>query len=76
MSRFFYTRLAKENLKKNKSLYLPYILTAIGMSAMYYIMLAITWDKGIETMYGADSLRMILLLGCGVIAIFAVIFLF
>ena len=46
------------------------------MSAMYYIMLAITWDKGIETMYGADSLRMILLLGCGVIAIFAVIFLF
>ncbi len=76
MSRFFYTRLAKENLKKNKSLYLPYILTAIGMSAMYYIMQAITWDKGIEKMFGAEQLRMILELGCAVIAIFAVIFLF
>lgn len=76
MSRFFYTRLAKENLKKNKSLYLPYILTAIGMNAMYYIMQAITWDKGIEKMFGAEQLRMILELGCAVIAIFAVIFLF
>lgn len=76
MSRFFYAKLASENLKKNKSLYLPYILTAIGMSAMYYIMLAITWDKGIENMFGGAELRMILILGCVVIAIFACIFLF
>lgn len=76
MSRFFYAKLAWENLKKNRSLYLPYILTAIGMSAMYYIMQAITWDKGIEKMYGAADLRMILVLGCVVIAIFACIFLF
>lgn len=76
MSRFFYLKLALENLKKNKTLYLPYVITAIGMSAMYYIMQAITWDKGIEKMQGAEELRMILILGCGVIAIFACIFLF
>ena len=76
MSRFFYVKLALENLKKNKTLYLPYLITAIGMSAMYYIMQAITWDKGIETMRGAENLRMILMLGCGVIAVFACIFLF
>lgn len=76
MSRFFYVKLALENLKKNKTLYLPYVITAIGMSAMYYIMQAITWDKGIEKMRGAENLRMILVLGCGVIAVFACIFLF
>ena len=76
MSRFFYLKLALENLKKNKTLYLPYVITAMGMSAMYYIMQAITWDKGIEKMQGAEELRMILILGCGVIAIFACIFLF
>ncbi len=76
MSRFFYVKLALENLKKNKTLYLPYVITAIGMSAMYYIMQAITWDKGIAKMYGAEELRMILILGCGVIAVFACIFLF
>ena len=76
MSRFFYAKLALENLKKNKSLYLPYILTAIGMSAMYYIMQAITWDKGVLEMHGGEELRMILVLGCGVIAIFACIFMF
>lgn len=76
MSRFFYVKLALENLKKNKTLYLPYVITAIGMSAMYYIMQAITWDKGIAKMRGAEDLRMILILGCGVIAVFACIFLF
>lgn len=76
MSRLFYAKLAWENLKKNKSLYLPYIITAIGVSAMYYIMRSITWDAGIMKMRGGADLRMILALGCGVIAIFACIFLF
>ncbi len=76
MSRFFYGKLAFSNLKKNARLYLPYMLTAIGVSAMYYIMLAITKDEGIQKMPGSESLQMVLGLGCGVITIFAVIFLF
>ena len=76
MSKLFYAKLAAGNLKKNKSLYLPYIITAVGMSAVYYIMQAITWDKGIEQMLGAEQLRIVLGLGTGVIAIFACIFLF
>lgn len=76
MNRFFYGRLAVGNLKKNVGLYLPYILAAIGISAMYYIMGAITRDEGIMEMRGASELSMILSLGCGVIAIFTVIFLF
>lgn len=76
MNRFFYGRLAFSNLKKNSGLYLPYILAAIGVSAMYYIMGAISRDEGIKKMPGSEELAIILGLGCGVIAIFAVIFLF
>lgn len=76
MSKLFYGKLAVGNLKKNKSIYLPYILTAVGMSAVFYIMIAITGDPGINQMAGAAELRMILGLGCGVVGIFATIFLF
>lgn len=76
MNRFFYARLAIGNLKKNVSLYLPYVLAAVGIGAMYYIMGAITRDEGIKEMRGSNELLMILSLGCGVIAIFTVIFLF
>ncbi len=76
MSKFFYGRLAFSNLKKNSGLYLPYILAAIGTGAMYYIMGAISKDEGIQKMPGSMDIKLILGLGCGVIAIFAVIFLF
>ena len=76
MNRLFYARLAVGNLRKNIGLYLPYVLAAIGIGAMYYIMGAITRDEGIKQMRGASQLFMILSLGCGVIAIFTVIFLF
>ncbi|MEG0962715.1 MAG: ABC transporter permease [Lachnospiraceae bacterium] len=75
MSRFFYGKLAVENLRKNKSLYLPYLITAMGMSAVFYIMLAITMDEGIQKMPGADELQLILGLGSWVVGIFFVIFL-
>ncbi|MCI9006014.1 MAG: ABC transporter permease [Lachnospiraceae bacterium] len=76
MSRFFYGKLAFHNLKKNIGLYLPYVVTAIGVFAMYYIMAAISRDEGLEQMPHAGDMQMILGMGCGVIAIFAVIFLF
>ena len=37
MSRFFYGKLAFGNLKKNFGIYLPYMIAAIGVTAMYYI---------------------------------------
>lgn len=76
MNRFFYGRLAFSNLKKNGRLYLPYILAVIGTSAMYYIMGAISRDEGIKKMPGSGDLALTMGLGCGVIGIFAVIFLF
>ena len=33
----FYPRLAWSGIRKNKELYIPYLLTCIGMIMMYYI---------------------------------------
>ena len=72
----FYSRLALDGMRKNRRLYLPYLLTCIMMVTMYYIMVFLTKDKLVETMEGGSNTILILNLGCYVIAFFALIFLF
>lgn len=76
MNRFFYAKLALTNLKKNTQLYIPYILTAIGMICVFYTLNAITRDEGVLKMTGGAELKVILSLGSVVIGIFSTIFLF
>ncbi|MEG0805013.1 MAG: ABC transporter permease [Lachnospiraceae bacterium] len=76
MSKFFYIKLSISNLRKNGKLYYPYLLATIVNVAMFYIMVALTSDEGLNTIPGATSLKMIMMLGCIVIAIFSIIFLF
>lgn len=76
MSRLLLPKLSAANIRKNGKFYFPYLLTCIGTVAMFYIMCAITYDEGIKRMPGSDSLSYILKLGCIVIGIFSVIFLF
>ena len=71
----FYSRLALDGMRKNRRLYLPYLLTCIMMVTMYYIMVFLTKDKLVETMEGGSNTILILNLGCYVIAFFALIFL-
>lgn len=52
------------------------MLTCIGTIAMYYIMVFIASNEGLNDMPGSAALRSILFLGTVVIAIFAFIFLF
>jgi putative ABC transport system permease protein len=76
MSKLFYAKLAITNIQKNGKTYYPYILTSIGMIAMYYIMHFISLNEGLGHMSGGDSLKTILNLGTYVVAIFSIIFLF
>jgi len=76
MHKFFYSKLALSNIRKNGKTYYPYILTCIGSIVMYYIMHFISINDGLEQMSGGGSLKSILGLGTFVIAIFSVIFLF
>lgn len=76
MNSSFYAKLAATNIKKNSKTYIPYILTCILTTMMYFIMHSISINSGLDTMYGGDQLKMILNLGKYIIAIFSIIFLF
>lgn len=72
----FYPKLALSSIRKNKKLYLPYILTCIGMVAMYYIIVYLQYSDILSYMPKTFILREMFNLGSWVIAIFALIFLF
>ena len=72
----FYRTLALNGIKKNKKTYLPYILTCIGMVMMYYIICFLSTSSAVTAQRGGEDMQMVLGFGCGVIAVFAVIFLF
>lgn len=76
MKALFYPRLAWTGIKSNRRLYLPYILTCIGMVAMFYIMLSLSTGEFLDKMRGGTTLGSVLGLGAGVIGFFAVLFLF
>ncbi|MDO4276386.1 MAG: ABC transporter permease [Eubacteriales bacterium] len=70
-----FTRLAITNIKKNKSTYIPYMITCIGCIAMTYMMLFICGNPGIDSLPGGGDIQMIISLGIIVICIFSFIFL-
>lgn len=72
----FYPKLAWSGIQKNRRLYLPYLLTCIGMIMMYYILAFLADSDVLHHLRGGDSIQMVLSLGTGVIAIFSMIFLF
>lgn len=76
MKALFYPRLAWTGIKNNRRLYLPYVLTCIGMVAMFYIMLSLSTGEFLDKMRGGTTLGTVLGLGAGVIGFFAVLFLF
>ena len=71
----FYTRLAWQGMCKNGRVYLPYILTCIGMVMMYYIVCALQNSTAVETMRGGGTVQEILSLGQIVIGFFSLLFL-
>lgn len=68
-------RLAWSGIQKNRKLYVPYLLTVIGMVMMSYIMQALSYAPALHAMKGGSNLEAILSLGKLVIAVFAGIFL-
>lgn len=71
-----YSRLAFTNIKNNKTLYMPYIISGMVMIAMFYVMMFLNNSKGIGKVPGAEILVDIMGLGCGIIAIFHIYFCF
>ena len=70
------TRLAFEGIRKNKRLYIPYIMTGTIVIMMFYIILYLAFSKTLAHMPAATFLATVLPLGIVVIFIFSLIFLF
>lgn len=58
-----YVRLAKNNLKNNKSLYVPYMVAGMITVLMFYIMMFINNSVGLEKMRGAYYITTIMSFG-------------
>ena len=76
MTHKLYPRLAWQGITKNKRLYLPFLLTCVGMVMMTYILLSLASSPILQTFPGGDTMPMILGMGSFVMAAFAVLFLF
>ena len=63
-------------MKQNRRLYLPYLLTCTGVTAMFYILMGLSVSSVLPQMSGGRSTALIMSLGSVVIAFFALIFLF
>lgn len=72
----FYPKLAVMGILKNRRMYVPYILTCIGMVMMQYIITFLSLSPIIGSMEKGETVQSILGLGVWVIAVFAAIFLF
>ena len=72
----FYPRLAASGIRKNKRMFVPYILTCTGMVMMFYIVMFLAVTDAIDAQMGRDTIRSMFALGSWVIAIFSAIFLF
>ncbi|MDD6188205.1 MAG: FtsX-like permease family protein [Clostridiales bacterium] len=75
MKLLFYPKLAWDGIRKNKRLYLPYILTCAGMVMMQYIIHYLAAMPTLDHMAGGSSTKMVLGFGVWVIAFFALAFL-
>lgn len=76
MNKLFYPRLAASGLKKNRRLYIPYLLTCIFTVAMFYIVKSLSLNPGLSDMVGDATMTFTMKFGCVVIGLFALIFLF
>ena len=76
MRKSLYPKLAWNGIQKNKRLYLPYILTCVGMVMIYYILAFLSNSQILGNAKGGSSILFSLDMGAKVIAFFAVIFLF
>ena len=47
-----YWKLAWHGIYKNQKIYLPFLLTSIGITMMYYIVSYLTYSKAIYEMHG------------------------
>lgn len=76
MKKEFYFKLALNNIRKNKQLITPYMISSSVMAAVFYIVAALWQNTSMEGFKGAYRVHEMLGFGIYVIALFAAIVIF
>ena len=76
MTKFFLCAVGRYQYPKNAKTYVPYILTGIGTVMMFYIICTLAQNSGFNDMPGGVTIAWFMLMGCVVVGLFSVIFLF
>lgn len=71
-----YFKLAMDGIRKNRKLYLPYMLIGSVMVMMHYILTALSVTPVLREFKGGSTLRTMLPFGADVVLLFSLIFLF
>ena len=72
LAKCFYLRLAASNLKRNRRLYVPYLIASVIMSAMYFIITNLVASKSIANLSNGMTTQTILAVGLAVMSLFTV----
>lgn len=72
MNNRFFSTLALRNIKSNKQLYIPYLLSSTTIIMMFYLMASLLTNKFVQER--SSSLATLFMIGTVVIGIFSVIF--
>ena len=70
-----YARLAAQNIRKSRRLYVPYLLSGVCMVMIFYVLSALTGDPALLSMSGGAQMAMLLSLGVYVMMLFSALFL-
>ena len=71
-----YVKMAADNVRKNRKIYLPFLISSICTIMMTYIVLALSTNNGLSTIPGGNNFQTILSMGYVVLIFFSAIFLF
>lgn len=76
MNKNIYGKLARDNIRKNKNTYFPYVFSSLIMIALFYILSVISGEIGNVGFVGERTMKSILELGVYVAGIFSMVFIF
>ena len=72
MNNRFFSSMALRNIKSNKQLYIPFLLSSIAIIAMFFLMVSLMTNRFVQER--SSSLPTLFMIGVVVIGIFSVIF--
>ncbi len=75
MKAMFYPKFALNSIKKNKSLYIPYILTSVLWIMMFYIIMSLSTSPFLSNIIMGSGVVMVLSMAVPVILLFSFFFL-